>query len=92
VLLRHYRQNASKYIYGYNDFKRRGFSDYHFGIPCANWLLSLMNRIDPEVLSGASGPGVADCWPGRPELVAIDSKVASWNPDYLCQMLQLTPR
>ena len=29
----------------------RGFSDYHFGIPCADWLRSLMNRIDPVVFS-----------------------------------------
>ena len=35
----------------------RGFSDYHFGIPCADWLRSLMNRIDPAVFSGAFGPG-----------------------------------
>ena len=54
----------------------RGFSDYHFGIPCADWLRSLMNRIDPEVFSGAFRAWVADCWPGRPELVAIDGKTS----------------
>jgi predicted transposase YbfD/YdcC len=54
----------------------RGFSDYHFGIPCADWLRSLMNRIDPEVFSGAFRAWVAACWPGRPELVAIDGKTS----------------
>ena len=54
----------------------RGFSDYHFGIPCADWLRSLMNRIDPAVFSGAFRAWVADCWPGRPELAAIDGKTS----------------
>lgn len=54
----------------------RGFSDYHFGIPCADWLRSLMNRIDPEVFSGAFRAWVAACWPGRPDLVAIDGKTS----------------
>ena len=54
----------------------RGFSDYHFGVPCAGWLGSLMNRIDPAVFSGAFRAWVADCWPGRLELVAIDGKTS----------------
>ena len=54
----------------------RGFSDYHLGIPCADWLRSLMNRIDPAVFSGAFRAWVANCWPGRPELVAIDGKTS----------------
>jgi predicted transposase YbfD/YdcC len=54
----------------------RGFSDYHFGVPCADWLRSLMNRIDPAVFSGAFRAWVADCWPGRPQLVAIDGKTS----------------
>ena len=41
----------------------RGFSDYHFGIPCADWLRSLMNRIDPAVFSGAFRAwGRPSCW------------------------------
>ena len=58
----------------------RGFSDYHFGIPCADWLRSLMNRIDPAVFSGAFRAWVANCWPGRPELVAIDGKTCTTQP------------
>ena len=59
----------------------RGFSDYHFGIPCADWLRALMNRIDPEVFSGAFRAWVADCWPGHPELVAIDGKTSRRSHD-----------
>jgi hypothetical protein len=29
----------------------RGFAEFHFGIPCADWLCCVMNRIDPK-LSG----------------------------------------
>jgi predicted transposase YbfD/YdcC len=54
----------------------RGFSDYHFGIPRADWLRSLMNRIDPQVFSGAFRAWVAACWPNRPQLVAIDGKTS----------------
>ena len=59
----------------------RGFSEFHFGIPCADWLRSLMNRIDPEVFSGAFRAWVADCWPGRPDLVAIDGKTSRRSHD-----------
>lgn len=59
----------------------RGFSDYYFGIPCADWLRSLMNRIDPEVFSGAFTAWVADCWPERPGLVAIDGKTSRRSHD-----------
>ena len=27
----------------------RGFAEFHFGIPCADWLRCIMNRIDPEL-------------------------------------------
>ena len=59
----------------------RGFCEFHFGIPCADWLRSLMNRIDPEVFSGAFKAWVADCWPGRPDLVAIDGKTSRRSHD-----------
>jgi len=49
----------------------RGFSDYHFGIPCADWLRSLMNRIDPAVFSGAFRAWVAD-WLAGPSEVGGD--------------------
>jgi predicted transposase YbfD/YdcC len=59
----------------------RGFSEFHFGIPCADWLRALMNRIDPEVFSGAFKAWVADCWPGRADLVAIDGKTSRRSHD-----------
>jgi predicted transposase YbfD/YdcC len=59
----------------------RGFSPFHFAIPCADWLRSLMNRIDPEAFSSAFRAWVADCWPGRPDLVAIDGKTSRRSHD-----------
>ena len=29
----------------------RGLQDYHFGIPCADWLRVVMNRIGPELFA-----------------------------------------
>jgi hypothetical protein len=29
----------------------RRFLSYHHGVPCADWLRTLMNRVDPEVVS-----------------------------------------
>ena len=31
----------------------RGFCEFHFGAPCADWLRALMNRLDPEAFSAA---------------------------------------
>jgi predicted transposase YbfD/YdcC len=59
----------------------RDFSEFHFGIPCADWLRSLMNRIDPEVFSRAFKAWVADCWPERADLVAIDGKTSRRSHD-----------
>jgi DDE family transposase len=34
----------------------RRFSAFHFGLPCADWLRTLMNRIDPDLFSeGGAG-------------------------------------
>jgi hypothetical protein len=30
----------------------RGFAEFHFGIPCADWLRCVMNRIDPRAVHG----------------------------------------
>src|SRR5215467_8434744 len=27
----------------------RGFAEFHYGIPCADWLRTVMNRIDPDL-------------------------------------------
>ena len=62
------------------DFLRR-FSEFHWGIPCADWLRALMNRVDPELFSACFRAWVAECWPGRPDLVAIDGKTSRRSHD-----------
>jgi hypothetical protein len=37
----------------------RRFSEFRFGIPCADWLRTVMNRIDPQLFAA----WVAECWP-----------------------------
>jgi len=54
----------------------RGFSEFHFGIPCADWLRTVMNRIDPDLFAACFSSWVAECWPDRPDLVAIDGKTS----------------
>ena len=29
----------------------RGYLDFHWGVPCADWLRTLMNRVDPDLFS-----------------------------------------
>jgi predicted transposase YbfD/YdcC len=54
----------------------RGFSDFHYGIPCADWLRTVMNRIDPELFAACFSAWVGECWPDKPDLVAIDGKTS----------------
>jgi DDE_Tnp_1-associated len=41
----------------------RRFSEFHFGIPCADWLRTVMNRIDPQLFAACFSSWVAECWP-----------------------------
>jgi len=50
----------------------RGFGEFHFGAPCADWLRALMNRLDPDGFAAAFRASVADAWPGCADLVALD--------------------
>ena len=59
----------------------RRFAEFHFGIPCVDWLRSLMNRIDPAPFSSCFRAWVAECWPGRADLVAIDGKTSRRSHD-----------
>ena len=43
----------------------RGFAEFHFGIPCADWLRCVMNRIDPELFRDCFTSWVAECWPDQ---------------------------
>jgi predicted transposase YbfD/YdcC len=59
----------------------RCFSDFYHGIPCADWLRTVMNRIDPDLFAACFSSWVAECWPGRSDLVAIDGKTSRRSHD-----------
>ncbi len=54
----------------------RGFAEFHYGIPCADWLRAVMNRIDPGLFQACFSSWVAECWPDKLHLVAIDGKTS----------------
>src|SRR3984957_18783204 len=54
----------------------RGFAEFHHGIPCADWLRTVMNRINPGLFMACFSSWVADCWPDKLDLVAIDGKTS----------------
>jgi predicted transposase YbfD/YdcC len=59
----------------------RGFSEFHYGVPCADWLRVVMNRIDPALFAACFSSWVAACWPEQPGLVAIDGKTSRRSHD-----------
>lgn len=54
----------------------RGFAEFHFGIPCVDWLRCVMNRINPELFRACFTAWVEECWPDKLDLVAIDGKTS----------------
>src|SRR6202162_4150547 len=52
----------------------RGFAKFHHGIPCADWLRCVMNRINPDLFMACFSSWVAQCWPDKVDLVAVDRK------------------
>jgi predicted transposase YbfD/YdcC len=54
----------------------RRFSEFHHGIPCADWLRTVMNRVDPALFMACFSSWVAECWPDKLHLVAIDGKTS----------------
>ena len=62
------------------EFLRR-FSDFHHGVPCADWLAALMNRVDGALFEACFTAWVAEAWPERPDLVAIDGKTLRGSHD-----------
>jgi len=54
----------------------RGFCEFHHGIPCADWLRTVMNRVDPDLFTACFSSWVAECWPDKLNLVAIDGKTS----------------
>lgn len=59
----------------------RRFSAFHHGIPCADWLRTLVNRVDPDLFSACFRDWVAACWPQHAGLVAIDGKTSRRTHD-----------
>ena len=57
------------------DFLRR-FAPFHFGIPCARWLRTLVNRLDPALFGKCFEDWIKELWPGRHDLIAIDGKTS----------------
>lgn len=55
----------------------RRFPPYHHGVPGERWLTILMNRIDPGLFSEAFTSWARECWPDRPDFVAIALRLRS---------------
>jgi predicted transposase YbfD/YdcC len=47
---------------------------YHHGLPCADWLRTLMNRIEPDLFQACFMGWARDLRPDAPELIALDGK------------------
>jgi predicted transposase YbfD/YdcC len=62
------------------EFLRR-FSDFHHGVPCVDWLRTLLNRVDPDLFSACFCSWVEACWPQHADLVAIDGKTSRRSHD-----------
>jgi len=62
------------------DFLRR-LQPYHFGIPCADWLRVVMNRIGPDLFSSCFLAFVAERLPEAVGQIAIDGKTSRRSHD-----------
>jgi predicted transposase YbfD/YdcC len=62
------------------NFLRR-FAPFHFGIPCARWLRTLVNRLDPLLFGSCFESWIKELWPGRHDLIAIDGKTSRRTHD-----------
>jgi predicted transposase YbfD/YdcC len=59
----------------------RSMSEFHYGIPCRDWMRVVMNRVDPALFSACFQAWVAERWPGVPSLVALDGKTSRRSHD-----------
>jgi predicted transposase YbfD/YdcC len=59
----------------------RTMSEFHYGIPCQDWLRVIMNRVDPALFSACFEAWVAERWPDAPGLVALDGKTSRRSHD-----------
>ena len=59
----------------------RTFGEFHYGVPCEQWMRTLVNRVDP-VLFGACFEGwIKSLWPDRHDLIAIEGKTSRRTHD-----------
>jgi predicted transposase YbfD/YdcC len=59
----------------------RRFLPYHHGLPCADWLRTLMNRLDPALFSACFMAWAREVRPDAPDLIAIDGKTSRRSHD-----------
>lgn len=59
----------------------RGFCEFYHGIPCERWMRKLVNRIDPIMFANCFKSWVAELWPDRHDLIAIDGKTSRRTHD-----------
>ncbi|MEJ0019191.1 MAG: ISAs1 family transposase [Acetobacteraceae bacterium] len=59
----------------------RSFSEFHFGIPGADWLRVLMNRIDPALFQACFTDWATALRPDAADLIAIDGKTSRRSHD-----------
>jgi predicted transposase YbfD/YdcC len=59
----------------------RGFAEFHFGIPCADWLRCVMNRIDPKLFAACFMAWTRELRPDVPDVVAFDGKTSRRTHD-----------
>jgi predicted transposase YbfD/YdcC len=59
----------------------RSLQEYHYGIPCADWLRVVMNRIGPELFASCFLNFVAERLPAAVGQIAIDGKTSRRSHD-----------
>lgn len=59
----------------------RRFLPFHWGIPCADWLRTLMNRIDPDLFSACFMSWACELRPDAPAHIALDGKTSRRSHD-----------
>ena len=62
----------------------RSLQEYHYGIPCADWLRVVMNRIGPELFAACFLNFVAERRPAAVGQIAIDGKTSRRRHDRGC--------
>jgi hypothetical protein len=51
----------------------RRLAEFHYGIPCADWLRTVMNRINPDLFLARFSSWVAECWPDAQSILDAEA-------------------